>query len=102
MDFGFSTWDEICQELGGRLRAHRLAQLLTQDELAARSGVSLGTVKNLEARGKSSLESVVRIALALGLADQLEPLFQFRVRSIAQLEQAESGSRRRAPKRGKQ
>ncbi len=99
LDFGFATHDEICTQLGARLRAHRLAQGLTQIELAARAGVSPGTVKNLEAKGQSSMETAVRIALALGLADQLQALFMIQVKSIAHMEQAERSQRVRAPRR---
>ena len=98
LDFGFATFEEVCKELAARLKAQRLAQLLTQADLAGRSGVSLGTVKNLEAKGQSSLESFIRIVLALGLADQLAPLFTLQVKTIAQMEQAEQSQRKRVRK----
>ncbi|BHH85090.1 helix-turn-helix domain-containing protein [Desulforhopalus sp. 52FAK] len=99
MDIGFSTYEEVCKELGARLKAQRLAQLLTQEELAARAGVSAGTVKNIENKGQSSIESVVRLGLALGLADHFQELFNLQVKSIAQMEQKEQSKRIRAPRR---
>lgn len=99
LDFELSTHDEVCSALGSRLRAQRLQQLLTQDELARRAGVSLGTVRKLESSGLSSTASAVRIAMSLGLADQLQTLFQPQVWSIAQMERAELAQRQRAPKR---
>jgi transcriptional regulator with XRE-family HTH domain len=77
----------------------RVAQLLTQQELATRAGVSTGTVKNLERKGQSSLASAVRIAMALNLADELRPLFKLRVRSAAEMERA--GSAQRVSRRGR-
>jgi len=97
--FKFASHSEICRELGARLKAQRLAQLVSQEELAQRAGVSIGTVKNIENKGQSSMESTVRIALALGLADQLDVLFRLQVKSIAQMEAAEQAVRRRAPRR---
>lgn len=99
LDTGFATYEEVCKELGIRLKAQRLAQRLTQEELAARAGVSTGTVKNLENKGQSSMESAVRIALALGLADDFQHLFKLQVKSIAQMEQAEQTKRIRASRR---
>ena len=99
MDIGFSTYEEVCKELGARLKAQRLAQLLTQEELAARAGLSMGTVKNIENKGQSSIESVVRLGLALGLADHFQELFNLQVKSIAQMDQVERSKRIRAPRR---
>lgn len=99
LDLGFATFEEVCKELGSRLKAHRLAQMLTQEELAGRAGVSTGTVKNLENKGQSSIESAVRVALALGLSNDLQELFKLQVKSIAQMEQAEQAKRTRASRR---
>ncbi len=96
----FATATEVCQQLGQRLRAQRLAQLLTQAELAARAGVALGTVRKLEGSGQSSVESLVRVVQALGLVAELQNLWAQPPQSIAQMVQAEQASRRqRAPKR---
>lgn len=70
-----------------------MAQLLTQQELATRAGVSAGTVKNLEGKGQSSMESAVRIAIALNLTEELRPLFKLRVRSTAQMDRAANAQR---------
>jgi len=83
----------MCRELGKRLRMQRVAQRLTQQELAVRAGVSAGTVKNLERKGQSSMESAIRIAMALSLTDELRPLFKLRVRSAAQMQRAANAKR---------
>lgn len=84
-----STPDEIGHELGARLRQHRLAQNLQQAELAARASVSEGTVRNLEKKGQATLESLLRIVIALGLVDELSGLFVFKPTSIKALEDAD-------------
>ena len=96
MDPALATPTEILHELGGRLRQQRLAQQLSQQELAAMAGVALGTVKKLENSGVSSLETVVRVVQALGLADELQPLFVLKRNSIAQMLQAAQPLRQRA------
>ncbi|ASM77872.1 DNA-binding protein [Vitreoscilla filiformis] len=88
-----STPSEICQQLGQRLRAQRLAQLLSQAELAARAGVALGTLRKLESTGQTFIETLVRVAQTLGLAAPLLELWPPQaLQSIAQL--GFSGSRR--------
>lgn len=102
MDLSFADRSEILQELGQRLRIQRLAQALTQQELAGMAGVAPGTIKKLESNGTSSLETVVRVVQALGLTDELQALFVLPSQSIAQMEQAEQArqiQRVRAPRR---
>lgn len=102
LDFALATHQEICTELGLRLKRQRLAQALTQQDLAERSGVASGTVKNLESKGVSSLESLIRIAMALGLVDGLAQLFELKApQSIAQMERTQLAERKRAPRSAK-
>lgn len=101
MDFTLATHEEICRELGRRLRVQRLAQAWSQEELAVRAGVSSGTVKNIEGKGQASLESLIRLVVALGVADELAPLFEMRIGSIADMQQAEVAERQRAPRRSR-
>lgn len=96
--FNLASAQEVCQQLGQRLRAQRLAMLLSQAELAAHAGVSTGTVRTLEATGLISANSLVRLALALGLTDALQNLFEGPVQSIAQMERAHRAQRQRAPR----
>lgn len=98
MDFALASHDEILRELGLRLRAQRLAQSLSQKELAGMAGVAIGTVKTLEQTGVSSLETLVRAVLALNLTDHLQPLFALQQQSIAQMAEAEKAKRKRAPR----
>jgi transcriptional regulator with XRE-family HTH domain len=98
LDFGFASPDEVCAELGDRIKAARLAQGLQQAELAARAGVSRGTLVKLENTGQSTVGSLVRVAMALGLVDQLAPLFELQVHSIADMVQRHSAPRQRVRK----
>ena len=99
LDFGFATSDEIGRELGSRLRAARLSQGLQQVEVAARAGVSRNTVNTLENKGQANLNNFLRVVMALGLVDELAPLFKLKASSIAELERNERAIRKRAPRR---
>lgn len=81
------------------MRAQRLAQGLPQRELAQMAGLSLGALRKLESSGQSSLETLVRVVQALGLADELQDLFVLKRQSIAQMEQAEAASQRQRASR---
>lgn len=98
--FNLSTSAEILHALGVRLREQRLAQSLTQRELAQMAGLSLGALRKLESDGQCSLETLVRVAQALGLLEALDDLFVLKRQSIAQMEQVDLVSRRqRAPRK---
>ena len=100
MSFILSLPNEILCELGARLRMQRLAQSLSQRELAHMAGLSLGALRKLETDGQCSLETLVRAAQALGLLEALEDLFVLKRQSIAQMEQVEVVRRRqRAPRK---
>lgn len=102
MDLGLATIDEILRELGERLRQQRLAQQLSQQDLAQMAGLALGTVKKLEHSGVSSLATVVRVVQALGLANDLQGLFVLQRNSIAQMVHAAQSQRQRAPRKPRQ
>lgn len=92
--FELASATEIGAELGSRIRDQRLAQNLKQTDLAGRAGVSPGTVRNLESKGQASLESLLRIVMALGLAGTLSELFVLPQTSIKEMEAASAGRKR--------
>ena len=63
------------QEIAERAKFKRLEQNLTQEGLALRSGVSLGSIKRFERSGEISLKSLIDIALALGCLEDFSALF---------------------------
>lgn len=97
ISFELSTSVEICAALGQRLRDQRLAQNLSQAELAARAGLHRRTIENIESRTHSaSLETIIKVAMRLSLVAELQDLFVPKIKSIAQLESTERAKRRRA------
>jgi|SRR5665213_2670175 len=100
IDIKLMSSAEISAELGNRLKSRRLALRMTQKELAERTGLNVGTVKNIEAKTAGcTLDTLLRIASVLGLADQFETLFVARPRSIAQMEEVATAPRLRARRR---
>lgn len=98
MLFDLSTPDEIAQEIGDRIRANRLAQNLSQSELAARAGISERALRNFERSGKGTFDLFLRTTSALGLTGVLSELFVLKPKSIKDMERA-SQKRQRASRR---
>jgi transcriptional regulator with XRE-family HTH domain len=99
MDFALSTREEILKEIGSRFRSQRLLQGITQKNLAGMAGVSTGTIKALENTGITSFETIIRVTQALGLTDDLQPVFEIKPLSIAAMTQSANAKRQRAPRR---
>ena len=57
-------------EVGIRLTKIRLARNITQKTLAEEAGIGLRTLRRLETGQSSSLDSFLRIVIALGLTDE--------------------------------
>ena len=66
--------EDVALELASRLKGRRLAQSLTQEGLARRSGVALGTLKKFERTGQIGFVSFIRLGIALGDEGALENL----------------------------
>ena len=69
------TAEEYLRELGRAVRDRRIAQGLSQMEIAERSGVPLRTWKRLEGQGQGSLRHLIMAAIALRCEDNLALLF---------------------------
>lgn len=66
--------DELLDTIKANFKQRRLDEALTQEGLANKSGVSLGSVKRFEQTGQISLESLLKIALVLGCLDEFKNL----------------------------
>ncbi len=71
----WETAEELDQKLAGRIRNIRKRRSISQQKLADMSGVSYGSIKRFETTGQISLVSLTRIAMALGIADELRTIF---------------------------
>ncbi len=66
------TTGEILSELGARLRAYRLQQNRTLEDVAEQAGVGYRTAQRAEAGENPTLATVVKLLRALGRLDALE------------------------------
>ena len=58
-------------EIGGRLARLRLTRNVTQQALARDAGIALRTLRRLETGQPCAMDSFLRIAVALGLGDDI-------------------------------
>lgn len=75
LDINLQTPHDLRLIIAQRAKAQRLALNLSQQELAERSGVSLGSVKRFESTGHISLKSLLEIALVLSAMPAFDALF---------------------------
>ncbi|WP_289183666.1 helix-turn-helix domain-containing protein [uncultured Dubosiella sp.] len=67
--------DVVQRDLSKRERKLRRKMKISQQEMASRSGVSLGSIKRFEQTGEISLRSLLRIAFVLGCLDDFDQVF---------------------------
>ena len=72
LSFLSKTPQDVISELKERCKSRRRSFKYTQQELASRSGVSLGSLKRFERSGQISLESLLRIAFVLECLEDFE------------------------------
>jgi transcriptional regulator with XRE-family HTH domain len=70
------TSQEVALLIAGQVKAKRLSINLSQETLSLRSGVSYGVLKKFERTGQISLESLLKLALTLGVLEGFTALFQ--------------------------
>lgn len=73
--FNPKTPNEIAKELVEKIKQHRKKLKISQAQLATKSGVSLGSIKRFESKYEISLNSFIKILIALNLEQDLENLF---------------------------
>ena len=74
VDFSIASPGDIESALGAQLETLRLSRNISQSTLAAEAGVSRRTITRHENGEGMSLNTLVRIMRALGIADRLETL----------------------------
>lgn len=67
---------EVSKALAQKHKLLRKKLHLTQEEMAERSGVSLGSLKRFENTGKISLEAILKLAHLMGRLKDFDTVFQ--------------------------
>ena len=73
--FNPKTPNEIAKELTEKIKQYRKKLKISQSQLASKSGVSYGSIKRFESKYEISLNSFIKILIALNLENDLENLF---------------------------
>ena len=74
-DYLWETPSKINKNMALRIKNIRKRKKITQKELSQRSNVSYGALKKFEQTGEISLLSLTKIAMELGLSDEIKSLF---------------------------
>ena len=72
LSINISTPKSIMEQIKDNFKQKRLSLNLTQEGLANKSGVSLGSVKRFETSGEISFEFLLKIALILNCLDDFK------------------------------
>jgi transcriptional regulator with XRE-family HTH domain len=99
LELNLSTPAEIVKRLCNRLRTERLALEMTQADVAARAGIGINTVSNLESGRNVGFENLVRVAMVLGRGKELEDLFQPKLDTLDDILRYENSAKRQRIKR---
>ncbi len=73
--FTLDNPEEICKDIARDFRRRRIEKDISQKQMAAKSGVSLASLRLFERTGQISLKSLVALAVAMGYATELKTLF---------------------------
>jgi putative transcriptional regulator len=74
IDFSIATSEQIGQALSRQLENIRLTRNMTQAQLASEAGVTRKTISRLEKGLDVSLNTFIRVLMALGLQSHLQNL----------------------------
>ena len=69
------TVPQIAESLAKRVQKRRKERHFTQAELAMRAGVSFASYKRFEQKHEISFDSLIKIAIALGMEKDFDKLF---------------------------
>ncbi len=82
-----------------RAKELRLSENITQQELADRIGISVGTIKRFEKTGEIQFHILLKIALVLGRLDEFDELFTLSRTPLSLMNLKETPKRQRARKK---
>ena len=87
LDIDVSTPNLVMDEMKSKYRALRLSFDMTQEGLAERSGVSLGSIKRFESSGKISFESLLKISVILECLDGFKNIANLNEKKIDSIDE---------------
>jgi len=91
--------EQALNEIGERIRRHRLNRNLSQKEVAERAGIGLASIARLEDGKGSTLSNLIRVLTALDVLDSLDAFLPVPPISPIQLAKLHGKERRKASKK---
>lgn len=88
--------NSVLKEIGMRLKCERLNHNLTHKELAARSSISIRTIKNVEDGKNVSIITLIELYRSLGILENFESFLPTSDVSPVQLSTLKGDRRKRA------
>lgn len=86
--FALTGADDVARRIADDFRRRRIEKNLTRRQVAERARVALPTLTRFEQKGLISLESLIKLAMALGYVSELESVFsEPKFSTMAELEQ---------------
>lgn len=67
--------EDIAKEMAGSFRKRRVEKNISRRRIAEESGVPLSTVTRFEQKGLISLDSLIKLAMALGYVSEVKNVF---------------------------
>lgn len=103
LSINIQTPSSLMIQLKDKFKQKRLFLKLTQEGLASRSGVSLGSLKRFESSGQVSLESLLNLALVLECLNDFSLIANEKRDTISSIDDLIKSSKKRPAlsKRGK-
>lgn len=99
--FMLDNAEEIALEVAANFRKRRVEKNITRQRIADLSGVPLSTIARFERKGLISLESLIKLAMALGYTSEVRHIFgspKFSTMEELTLIRSKSGDKRAYPK----
>jgi len=100
LSINIQTPESVMEMLRDKLKQRRLSLKLTQEGLAKRSGVSLGSIKRFEKSAEISLHSLLKIALVLECLDDFTTIANPKQDEINSIDELLKEKPLKVPKRG--
>lgn len=99
--FTLENADDIARQIADNFRKRRVEKNITRQRISELSGVPLSTVARFEQKGFIALESLIKLAMALGYASDMRNLFgtsKFDTMEELDMIRRKSGDKRAYPK----
>jgi len=100
LSINIQTPESVMMMIRDKIKQRRLSLKLTQEGVAKRSGVSLGSLKRFEKSAEISLHSLLKIALVLECLDDFTTIANSKQNKVNSIDELLKSKPLKVPKRG--